>query len=103
MKTFIGFLLTLSVLLGTSLAISQNTRFSDPTTVVQNEFWGNLYAQRGTSSFCDTPFTSKGFLLTDGDIARTVAYMVYTYDLPWAGATRVFKSWNRTPPRMTGS
>lgn len=179
MKTLSVFLLTLSVLLASSMVSSQNTRFSDPDTVVQNEFWGKLYAQGGTSFFCETPFTSKGFLLTDGyvyplaqvrsaldcgtssqcandnryrqiasdlhnivpvrsrtemrrrnalyeelspagkpdecgirestqffepphkvkgDVARTVAYMVHTYDLPWAGATRVFKSWNRMDP-----
>jgi deoxyribonuclease-1 len=179
MKILIVFLLTLSVLLVSSIVSSQNTRFSDPDTVVQNEFWGKLYAQGGTSFFCETPFTSKGFLLTDGyiyplaqvrsaldcgtssqcaddnryrqiasdlhniipvrsrtemrrrnslyeqlgsvsepdkcgiresaqffeppekvkgDVARTVAYMVDTYDLPWAGATRVFKTWSRMDP-----
>ncbi|MFO7994988.1 MAG: hypothetical protein R6U69_12650 [Marinobacter sp.] len=45
---------------------SQNTRFSDPDSVVHNEFWGKLYAEGGTSFFCETPFTSKGCLLTDG-------------------------------------
>ncbi|KPP99812.1 endonuclease [Marinobacter sp. HL-58] len=179
MRTLIVFLIALPVFLLSTLASSQNTRFSDPDTVVENEFWGKLYAQGGTSFFCETPFTSKGFLLTDGyiyplaqvrsaldcgtssqcandnryrqiasdlhnivpvrsrtemrrrnalyeelgtaskadecgiresaqffeppekvkgDIARTVAYMVDTYDLPWAGATRVFKSWNRMDP-----
>lgn len=179
MKTLTVFLLTLSVLLVSSLVNSQNTRFSDPATVVQNEFWGKLYAQGGVSFFCETPFTNKGFLLTDGyiyplakvrsalecgtssqcadndryrqiasdlhnivpvrsrtemrrrnalyeelgsviepnecgirestqffeppekvkgDVARTVAYMVDTYDLPWAGATTVFKNWNRVDP-----
>ncbi|MCL7946054.1 endonuclease [Marinobacter sp. ATCH36] len=179
MKTLIFSLLTLSILLASSLVSSQNTRFSDPDTVIQNEFWGKLYAQGGASFFCETPFTSKGFLLTDGyiyplaqvrsaldcgtssqcadddryrqiasdlhnivpvrsrvemrrrnarfeelgavarpdecgiresaqffeppervkgDVARTVAYMVETYDLPWAGATRVFEGWNRLDP-----
>ncbi|NMT65435.1 endonuclease [Marinobacter orientalis] len=179
MKTLTVFLLTLSVLLASSLVSSQNTRFSDPETVVQNEFWGKLHARGGTSFFCETPFTSKGFLLTEGyiyplaqvrsaldcgttsqcanhdryrqiasdlhnmvpvrnriemrrrnaryeelgstgkpdecdiresaqffepphrvkgDVARTVAYMVDTYDLPWAGASGVFKSWNRMDP-----
>lgn len=179
MKTITAFVITLSVLLIPSLVSSQNTRFSDPATVVENEFWGKLYAQGGTSFFCETPFTSKGFLMTDGyiyplsevrsalncgtssqcenddryrqiasdlhnivpvrsrvemrrrnsryeqladgikadecgiresaqffeppekakgDVARTVAYMVDTYDLPWAGATRVFKSWNQMDP-----
>lgn len=179
MKTLTVLLLTLSVSVVPSLVSSQNTRFSDPATVVQNEFWGNLYAEGGTSFFCETPFTSKGFLLTDGyiyplaqvrsaldcgtsnqcadndryrqiasdlhnivpvrsrtemrrrnslyeelgsvgkpdecgiresaqffeppekvkgDVARTVAYMVDTYNLPWAGASRVFKSWSRMDP-----
>lgn len=179
MKTLTLFSVALSVLLIPSLVISQNTRFSDPETVVKNEFWGKLYAQGGESFFCETPFTSKGFILTEGyvyplnqvrsalgcgtssqcddddryrqiasdlhnmvpvrsriemsrrnaryeelgnvsgpdecgiresaqffeppqkvkgDIARTVAYMVDTYDLPWAGASRVFKSWNQLDP-----
>ncbi|MFN2360040.1 MAG: endonuclease [Marinobacter sp.] len=179
MRTLTVFLIALPVLLVSSLVSSQNTRFSDPDTVVENEFWGKLHAQGGISFFCETPFTSKGFLLTDGyiyplsqvrsaldcgtssqcanddryrqiasdlhnivpvrsrtemrqrnalyeqlgpagkadecgiresaqffeppetvkgDVARTVAYMVDTYDLPWAGATRVFKSWNRMDP-----
>lgn len=183
MKTLTVFLLTLSILLVSSLVSSQNTRFSDPATVVKDEFWGKLYAEGGASFFCETSFTSKGFLLTDGyvyplaqvrsaldcgtsnqcadddryrqiasdlhnivpvrsriemgrrnaryeelgeavkpdecgiresaqffeppekvkgDVARTVAYMVDTYDLPWAGATRVFKSWNRMDPPDDG-
>jgi len=169
----------LATLLIPSFVISQNTRFSDPDTVVKDEFWGKLYVQGGSSFFCDTPFKNKGFVLTDGyvypltevrsalgcgttsqcddndryrqiasdlhnmvpvrsriemsrrnavyeelgdasspdecgiresaqffeppqrvkgDIARTVAYMVDTYDLPWAGASRVFKSWNQIDP-----
>ncbi|MDL0432084.1 endonuclease [Marinobacter sp. TBZ242] len=183
MRTLTVILLTLSVLLVSSMVSSQNTRFSDPATVVQDEFWGKLYADGGTSFFCETPFTSKGFLLTDGyiyplaqvrralecgtssqcasddryrqiasdlhnivpvrnrtemrrrnalyeelgpsgkpdecgirqsaqffeppekvkgDVARTVAYMVDTYNLPWAGATSVFKNWNRMDPPDDG-
>lgn len=183
MKIITVFSLTLSVLLVSSLVNSQNTRFSDPATVVENEFWGKLYTQGGTSFFCGTPFTGKGFLLTDGyiyplsqvrralecgtssqcasndryrqiasdlhnivpvrsrtemrrrhalyeqlgsaiepdecgiresaqffeppervkgDVARTVAYMVDTYGLPWAGATTVFKTWNRVDPPDDG-
>ncbi len=179
MKILTVLLLTLCALLASSLVSSQNTRFSDPNAVVQNEFWGKLHAQGGTSFFCETPFTSKGFLITDGyiyplaqvrsaldcgtssqcadddryrqiasdlhnvvpvrsriemrrrnaryeelgsasrpdecgiresaqffeppeqvkgDIARTVAYMVDTYDLPWAGSTGVFKSWSSMDP-----
>ncbi|MCM0612721.1 endonuclease [Marinobacter sediminum] len=169
----------LFLLCATSVVIGQNTRFSDPDTVVKEQFWGNLYADGGNSFFCDTPFTSKGFVLTDGyvypladirsaldcgtsrqceqdnhyrqiasdlhnmipvrsrtemqrrnvryenlgetinrddcgiresagffeppervkgDIARTVAYMVETYDLPWLGSTPVFQGWNRLDP-----
>ncbi|MCG7199034.1 endonuclease [Marinobacter pelagius] len=172
-------LYTTFLLLITTVVIGQNTRFSDPDTVIKNEFWGNLYAEGGQSFFCNTPFTSKGFLLTDGyiypladirsalacgtsrqceqdnryrqiasdlhnmvpvrsriemqrrnaryddigkvakpddcgirasaqffeppervkgDVARTMAYMVTTYDLPWLGATSVFKGWNRLDP-----
>ena len=179
MKTKNVVLVALATLLIPSLVISQNTRFSDPDTVVNNEFWGKLYAQGGNSFFCDTPFERKGFVLTEGyvyplaevrnalgcgtssqcddndryrqiasdlhnmvpvrsriemsrrnaiyeelgdtsspdecgiresaqffeppqrvkgDIARTVACMVDTYDLPWAGASRVFKSWNQIDP-----
>ncbi len=167
------------LLLATTTVIGQNTRFSDPDTVIKDEFWGKLYADGGQSFFCNTPFTSKGFLLTDGyvypladirsalscgtsrqceqdnryrqiasdlhnmvpvrsrvemqrrnvrydnigdvakpdecgirasaqffeppervkgDVARTMAYMVTTYDLPWLGATSVFKGWNRLDP-----
>ncbi len=47
---------------------SQNTRFSDPDTVIKEQFWGQLYRSGGTSFFCNKTFTSKGFLLTDGYI-----------------------------------
>ncbi len=171
--------LTLLLLLVTTASTGQNTRFSDPETVIRDQFWGNLYAQGGKSFFCDKAFTKKGFLLTDGyvypladirsalscgtsreckqdnryrqiasdlhnmipvrnrtemkrrnvryenlgetireddcgmresagffepperikgDVARTVAYMVDTYDLPWLGSTAVFKGWNREDP-----
>lgn len=170
---------TLLLLLVTTASTGQNTRFSDPETVIRDQFWGNLYAQGGKSFFCDKAFTKKGFLLTDGyvypladirsalscgtsreckqdnryrqiasdlhnmipvrnrtemkrrnvryenlgetireddcgmresagffepperikgDVARTVAYMVDTYDLPWLGSTAVFKGWNREDP-----
>lgn len=170
---------TLILSCATGLVIAQNTRFSDPDTVIKEQFWGNLYSEGGHSFFCDTPFTSKGFVLTDGyvypladiraaldcgtsrqceqdnhyrqiasdlhnmvpvrtrtemkrrnvryeelgesvnsddcgmresagffeppprvkgDVARTVAYMVDTYDLPWLGAKPVFKGWNRQDP-----
>jgi deoxyribonuclease-1 len=170
---------SLALVLTTSLVIGKNTRFSDPGTVIKDQFWGNLYAEGGTSFFCNTPFTSKGFVLTDGyvypladiraalkcgtsrqcekdnnyrqiasdlhnmipvrtrtemkrrsiqyenlgpatkaddcgiresagffeppgrvkgDVARTVAYMVDTYGLPWLGATPVFQGWNHMDP-----
>lgn len=180
MRALVYFLIALPVLAIPTLVTGQNTRFSDPETVIQDQFWGNLYADGGTSFFCNQPFSSKGFLLTDGyiyplsqvrsalncgtsqqcrqddryrqiasdlhnivpvnsriemarrnsryeelgstggapdecgirasaqffeppgalkgDIARTVAYMVSTYDLPWAGATRVFVGWNKIDP-----
>lgn len=172
-------LLTLSLLLLPPLVIGQNTRFSDPDTVARDQFWGTLYADGGTSFFCETPFTSKGFIMTEGhvyplavvrsslgcgtssqcsnddryrqiasdlhnmvpvatrveirrrnaryeqlgagaredecgnresaqffeppapvkgDVARTVAYMVDTYDLPWVGTSTIFKGWNRVDP-----
>lgn len=153
---------------------SQNT-FDDPEAAVKDRFWGQLYANGGETFFCQTPFTSKGFLLSEGyiyplihirnalqcgtssqceenqsyrrmaadlhnmvpvqsriemrrrsakyarlgpgasenvcgirestqfieppdrvkgDIARTVAYMVSTYGLPWIGVSSTFKLWN---------
>lgn len=180
MKAFLYFLIALPVLILPTLVTGQNTRFSDPDTVIKDQFWGNLYKDGGTSFFCAEPFNRKGFLLTDGyvypltqvrqalecgttsqcsrneryrqivsdlhnivpvksriemsrrhsqyenlastgtqaddcgirqsaqffeppaivkgDVARTVAYMVSTYDLPWAGASRVFVSWNQLDP-----
>lgn len=183
MKRFLLIPTALGLLLTTTLVIGQNTRFSDPETVVSEHFWGNLYANGGKSFFCDTAFTSKGFVLTDGyvypladvrsaldcgtsrqceqdnryrqiasdmhnmipvrsrtemgrrnaryedlgssvsgdewgirqsaqffeppvrvkgDVARTVAYMVDTYDLPWLGSSAVFKGWNRLDPPDDG-
>ncbi len=171
--------LTLLLLLVTTASTGQNTRFSDPETVIKDQFWGNLYANGGKSFFCDKTFNKKGFLLTDGyiypladirsalrcgtsreckqdnryrqiasdlhnmipvnnrtemkrrnvryenlgntireddcgmresagffeppervkgDVARTLAYMVDTYGLPWLGSTAVFKGWNRLDP-----
>lgn len=172
-------IVTLILLLAPPLANGQNTRFSDPDTVVRDQFWGDLYADGGTSFFCETPFKNKGFTMTEGhiyplaavrsalgcgtssqcdrddryrqiasdlhnmvpvssrvemrrrnaryeelsagaredecgnresaqffeppgkvkgDVARAVAYMVDTYDLPWVGASSVFKNWNRIDP-----
>lgn len=174
---------TLALSLSASLVTGQNTRFSDPDTVITNEFWGNLYADGGTSFFCERTFTGKGFVLTDGyiypladvrsalecgttaqckrdnryrqiasdlhnmipvhsrvelrrrsaryedigasakaddcgirestqffeppervkgDVARTMAYMVDTYDLPWLGATTLFQAWNKLDPPDDG-
>ncbi|MCK7546902.1 endonuclease [Marinobacter koreensis] len=179
MKKLLISVSSLALLVSASLVIGQNTRFSDPNAVIKDQFWGNLYAEGGHSFFCDTPFTSKGFTLTDGyvypladirsalncgtsrqceqdnryrqiasdlhnmvpvrsriemqrrniryddvgnvaqpddcgirasaqffeppkrvkgDVARTVAYMVDTYGLPWLGAPPVFKDWNRIDP-----
>ncbi|MBC7191308.1 endonuclease [Marinobacter sp.] len=161
------------------LVIGQNTRFTDPDTVIRDHFWGDLYAQGGNSFFCNHPFASRGFTLTagyvypmaevrrelkcgtasqcldnnayrqiasdlhnivpvntriemkrrnarfnylptaqpnnecgiktsgqfveppthaKGDVARTVAYMVSTYNLPWAGTKEIFHNWNRIDP-----
>lgn len=179
MKKFYLISVSVALLFTTNLVVGQNTRFSDPDTVIKKQFWGNLYAEGGHSFFCNTPFTSKGFVLTDGyiypladirlalkcgtsrqceqdndyrqiasdlhnmipvrtrtemkrrsiqyeelgpatkandcgiregsgffeppervkgDVARTVAYMVDTYGLPWLGATPVFQGWNRLDP-----
>ncbi|WP_372964327.1 endonuclease [Marinobacter sp.] len=68
MKKIISIPTTLSLILSTGLVIGQNTRFSDPETVVKDEFWGNLYSEGGTSFFCNTPFKTKGFMMTDGHI-----------------------------------
>jgi deoxyribonuclease I len=180
MKALFYFFIALPIFALPTLVTGQNTRFSDPETVIKDQFWGNLYADGGTSFFCAEPFSSKGFLLTNGyvyplaqvrsaldcgtssqckdndryrqiasdlhnivpvnsriemsrrnaqyenlaitgvepdecgirqsaqffeppatvkgDIARTVAYMVSTYDLPWAGVHRVFLGWNKIDP-----
>lgn len=179
MKNILQLSSALLLLCAAGLVIGQNTRFSDPDTVIKDQFWGNLYAQGGHSFFCNTKFSSKGFVLTDGyvyplgdvrtaldcgtsreceqdnryrqiasdlhnmvpvrtrtemarrnvryedlgesvstdecgmresagffeppkrvkgDVARTVAYMVDTYGLPWLGAKPVFKGWNRLDP-----
>lgn len=179
MKKTISVPLTLVLALSASLVIGQNVRFSDPETVVRDQFWGDLYAAGGNSFFCNAPFTSKGFVVTDGyiypladvrnalscgtsrqcsednryrqissdlhnivpvrtrvemrrrsvryenlgegarvddcgiresaqffeppeqvkgDVARTMAYMVDTYGLPWIGATAVFQGWNELDP-----
>ncbi|HLT14106.1 MAG TPA: endonuclease [Marinobacter sp.] len=179
MKKTVAIPATFALMLSTGLVIGQNTRFSDPESVVKNEFWGNLYSDGGTSFFCDTPFKSKGFVMTDGyiypladirtaldcgttsqckqdnryrqiasdlhnmvvvptrlemrrrtaryenlgetisaddcgmresnqffeppehvkgDVARTMAYMVDTYGLPWLGSSPVFQGWNRIDP-----
>lgn len=58
----------LVLLLTTTFVIGQNTRFSDPKTVIKEQFWGNLYADGGQSFFCDEPFSGKGFTLTEGYI-----------------------------------
>lgn len=62
------FLLALFLLSLPLAGSGQNSRFTDQEAVVKNEFWGNLYAKGGNTFFCDTPFTTKGFLLTDGYI-----------------------------------
>ncbi|KPQ28191.1 MAG: deoxyribonuclease I [Marinobacter excellens HL-55] len=179
MKTILSVPITLTLVLSTSLVIGQNGRFTDPDTVVRDQFWGDLYAAGGNSYFCDEPFSNKGFVMTDGyvypladirsalncgtsreclqnnqyrqitsdlhnivpvrtrvemrrrsvryenlaasarvddcgiresaqffeppervkgDVARTMAYMVDSYGLPWLGATSVFQGWNELDP-----
>ncbi|MBN7771163.1 endonuclease [Marinobacter daepoensis] len=179
MKKITTLFITLSMTLTTGLVVGQNTRFSDPQQVIDNEFWGNLYAEGGSSFFCDTAFSGKGFVMSDGyiypladirtaldcgtasqcrqdnryrqitsdlhnmvpvrtriemrrrnaryenlgdttgadecgiresaqffeppervkgDVARTMAYMVDTYGLPWLGATPVLKGWSKLDP-----
>ena len=68
MKKVTALSVTLALSLSAGLVTGQNIRFSDPETVIKNEFWGNLYAEGGSSFFCEKPFTSKGFVLTDGYI-----------------------------------
>tara|TARA_R110000823_G_scaffold71327_3_gene164396 strand:- start:1074 stop:1709 length:636 start_codon:yes stop_codon:yes gene_type:complete len=68
MKNVFLTLAALVFLLTTTLVIGQNTRFSDPKTVIKDQFWGNLYANGGQSFFCDEPFSRKGFTLTEGYI-----------------------------------
>ncbi|WP_166264269.1 endonuclease [Marinobacter caseinilyticus] len=62
-KTLQCLLMALSLL--PSLSLGQNP-FSDAEANVRDRFWNQLYAEGGSSFFCNTPFTSKGFLLTDG-------------------------------------
>lgn len=50
---------TLALLLSTTFVIGQNTRFSDPKTVIKEQFWGNLYMDGGQSFFCDEQFSKK--------------------------------------------
>lgn len=68
MKKFFLFFSTSVLLLSATFVIGQNTRFSDPKTVIQDEFWGNLYADGGKSFFCDEQFSTKGFMFTQGYI-----------------------------------
>lgn len=179
MKTKHLLLLIATLVLTPNLVTGQNTRFNDPELTIKEQFWGMLYVDGGSTFFCDTPFTRKGFLISDGyvyplshirdalrcgtprqcekddryrriasdlhnivpvqsrvemrrrnakfeqlsaaaplgecgireqtqfieppervkgDVARTVAYMVTTYDLPWVGAISVFKDWNELDP-----
>lgn len=51
---------------------------------------------RQSAQFFEPPVRVKG------DVARTVAYMVDTYDLPWLGSTALFKGWNRLDPPDDG-
>ena len=52
MKKFYVVSISLALMFTTSLVIGKNTRFSDPGTVVTDQFWGNLYAEGGNSFFC---------------------------------------------------
>lgn len=47
---------------------------------------------RESTQFIEPPQRVKG------DVARTVAYMVSTYDLPWVGTASVFLNWNEIDP-----
>lgn len=47
---------------------------------------------RESTQFIEPPQRIKG------DVARTVAYMVNTYDLPWVGAVTIFRDWNELDP-----
>ncbi|MCK0164253.1 endonuclease [Marinobacter sp. S6332] len=68
MKNSLTIITALVLFLATALVVAQNTRFSDPDTVIKEEFWGNLYSEGGKSFFCDKEFSKKGFSLTEGYI-----------------------------------
>ncbi|MDX1756760.1 MAG: endonuclease [Marinobacter sp.] len=51
---------------------------------------------RQSTQFIEPPQRIKG------DVARTVAYMVSTYDLPWLGAVSVFRDWSELDPPDDG-
>ncbi|MBU2874838.1 endonuclease [Marinobacter salexigens] len=68
MKNSLTITTALVLFVATTLVVAQNTRFSDPDTVIKEEFWGNLYSEGGQSFFCDKEFSKKGFSLTEGYI-----------------------------------
>lgn len=62
-----GPILALLMLAVCSTAQAQ-TRFSDPDKTASEVFWKQLYGDGGVTFFCQKPFTSKSFLLTQGYI-----------------------------------
>lgn len=173
------FILIAALIATPSFVSGQNNRFTDPDLVLTEQFWGQLYAEGGYTFFCNSAFSKKGFVVSNGyvyplahvrnalrcgtpsqcekddryrqiasdlhnivpiqsrvemrrrnakyeqlaataplgecdikestqfiepplrvkgDVARTVAYMVSTYDLPWVGAVSVFQDWNELDP-----
>ena len=66
----------------------RNVRYENLGKTIREDDCG----MRESAGFFEPPERVKG------DVARTLAYMVYTYDLPWLGSTAVFKGWNREDP-----
>ncbi|MCH8498065.1 MAG: endonuclease [Marinobacter sp.] len=44
------------------------TPFTDPSAVLAEHFWGDLYAEGGQTFFCNTSFSSRGLGITEGYI-----------------------------------
>ena len=70
----------------------RNARFSDLHTVQSR----GECDMKASAQFVEPPEHVKG------DVARTVAYMVSTYNLPWAGPAETFRNWNQMDPPDDG-
>ncbi|WP_404363888.1 endonuclease [Marinobacter sp.] len=68
MKGLFGFpVVLLLAFLGPLTVVAQDLP-TDPDIVVKEVFWGELKKDGGRTFFCDTPFASKGFMVTQGYI-----------------------------------